>query len=266
MSSLKTRLRDALPGQLQVPARYWYDRALGRLEPEMRLLPLLVKQRDRVIDVGGNRGVYTYHLCRLGAAVEVFEPNENCQSVLSSWAAHNSGVTLHPVALSSQPGSACLHIPVDDAGVEHDSSASLDGARGGRARDQAVLLRTLDSYGFNQVSLIKIDVEGHESSVIAGAGATLAASRPALLVEIERRHIAKPVQAVFEQIRQLDYHGFFLCNHRLTTLDDFDESRHQHPSHFATPGTVYINNFLFLHRDRLAGGEYQGLFRDGVPG
>ena len=37
------------------------------------------------------------------------------------------------------------------------------------ARDYMVPLRQLDSFGFTDTSLIKIDVEGHESRVLEGA-------------------------------------------------------------------------------------------------
>ena len=51
-----------------------------------------------------------------------------------------------------------------------------------------VELRTLDSYGFEDVAFIKIDVEGHEEAVLAGAGDTLVRAKPVLLIEIEERH------------------------------------------------------------------------------
>jgi len=107
----------------QVPAKYWFGWFRGTLEEEMKLLALIVAKHDRVIDVGGNRGVYAYRLSKLGAKVEVFEPNPTCYEVLSAWASGKPDVNLHSVALSSDEGSANLHIPIDESGVEHDSSA-----------------------------------------------------------------------------------------------------------------------------------------------
>ena len=146
----------------------------------MKFLALLVNQGDRVIDIGGNRGVYAYRLWGLKATVEVFEPNPVCFRVLETWAAGKPGVHLHSVALSNQSGSANLHIPIDGSGVEHDASASIEQSGFTKARDQLVSLQTLDSFQFDNVALIKIDVEGHEYSVIEGAVGTIAASRPAL--------------------------------------------------------------------------------------
>lgn len=52
------------------------------------------------------------------------------------------------------------------------------------AGGENVELRTLDSFGFDNVSLIKIDVEGYENEVLAGATQLIRASRPVILIEI----------------------------------------------------------------------------------
>ena len=70
----------------------------------------------------------------------------------------------------------------------------------------------------------KIDVEGHEYSVIEGAEATLLASKPALLLEIEQRHIGRPINEVFDKILSMGYHGFFIGLYGLTSLVNFSIS------------------------------------------
>lgn len=254
---LKAVLRDLLPGRAQVPVKYWYDRARGYLEDEMVLLDGLVSSGDRVIDVGGNRGVYAYRLRQLGAVVEVFEPNPTCLAVLEDWAAATPGVALHPVALSSQSGSAKLHIPVDEFGVEHDASASVEHDGFAKTRDQPITLRTLDSYAFRDVTLIKIDVEGHEYSVVEGALETIAESNPALLVEIEQRHLTRPISEIFKAVCQLGYSAYFLADGALNPIDQFDPERDQQAGHFGQSGARYINNFIFLHERRCSNGDYK---------
>jgi FkbM family methyltransferase len=258
-NNMKTHLRNLLPKRYQVPAKYWYGKLHGTLEAEMNLLDSIVRSHDKVIDIGGNRGIYAYRLWRLGAKVEVFEPNPTCYAVLSAWAAGKPDVSLHSVALSNHEGSANLHIPIDESGVEHDASASIENAGFAHARDQLVPLRTLDSYGFEGLNLIKIDVEGHEYGVIEGAEVTLASSKPALLVEIEQRHNGRPIGEVFEKILGHGYQGFFLGKDGLTSLAHFDVTHDQSMENFGESKGPYINNFLFLHRDRLADGEYVSL-------
>ncbi len=260
--SLGGRLRVLVPQRHQVPAKFWYDWLRGHHEAEMAFLGSIVKSEDRAIDIGGNRGVYAYRLWRLGARVEVFEPNPACSNVLEAWAIGKPRVKVHTVALSSRPGSATLHIPVDESGVEHDASASIEHRGSTPVRDQLVALRTLDSYGFNGVTLIKIDVEGHENSVLEGAARTLWSSRPALLIEIEQRHHSKPLDEVFGKVLAFGYQGFFLAAKELRPLDQFDADRHQSMKHFVTRREAYINNFLFLHRSKLAGGDYRMLVEE----
>ena len=261
----KAVLREALPKATQVPIKYWLDRARGYLEPEMALLPFFVGPGQRVVDIGGNRGVYAYRLWKLGAVVEVFEPNPVCLTVLKAWAQDRDRVHLHSCGLSDTSGSAELHIPIDHAGVEHDASASLEEHGFARERAQSVELARLDSFHFKDVSFIKIDVEGHELRVIDGACVTLAQSAPVLLVEIEQRHCASPMRDVFNRIISLGYVGYYLDKGRLESIDTFDLRRHQDPSRLGVRTGAYINNFLFLSISRLQSGEYCRLEALGLP-
>jgi FkbM family methyltransferase len=250
---MKVAAREAVPRSIQVPLKYWLDKARGRLEPEMALLPALVNAGERVIDVGGNRGSYAYALHRLGARVEVFEPNPSCLYVLRAWAA-GKDVGIHGVGLSDQDGVTSLHVPVDVRGVEHDASASMEPHDFDASRVHRVALRRLDDYAFDGVSFIKIDVEGHESRVLAGAAGTLRRLRPLLLVEIEQRHLKCPIREVFDQIRAFGYEGHFLDGATLSPLSSFDPARDQDPSCLGVRGARYVNNFLFLddtHRLRM---------------
>jgi FkbM family methyltransferase len=253
-------VRDALPSALQVSLKFYVDRWRGYHEPEMALLPLLVGSGDRVIDVGGNRGAYAYQLSRLGARVEVFEPNPACFTVLQAWAKRRSSVAIHPVGLSDHEGSIELRIPVDASGVEHDASASMEPHVFAQARTQVVALRTLDSFGFQDVCFLKIDVEGHESKVVLGAASLLASSRPAVLVEIEQRHIEQPMTAVFELLLRAGYEGWFLDGGALRPIAQFDPAADQSMTAFGNRGTRYINNFLFLAQEHVADGRYDRLF------
>ncbi len=259
---IKTLLRDAIPPKYQVPLKYWYDVGSGHAEPEMALLPHLVTKGCRVADIGGNRGTYAYRLYRLGARLEVFEPNPGCAAILNQWANGKSDVQVHCVGLSNKSGQATLHVPIDAHGVEHDASASIDGGVEGESRNLKILIRDLDSYGFPDLNFIKIDTEGHEGNVLAGALSTIAVSRPAMLIEIEQRHNHRePIGEIFARIAALGYNGFFLRNGRLETIDCFDVQRDQSLAVFAGKDSAYLNNFLFLANDRLATGQYRSLTR-----
>lgn len=226
----------------------------------MKILELIVQNNDRVIDIGGNRGIYAYQLWKRGARVEVFEPNPTCYRVLEAWVIGKPGIHVHSVALSNSTGTATLHIPIDEEGVMHDASASIEHADFAHAKNQLVYLNTLDSYGFQNVRFIKIDVEGHEQKVIEGALETIRTSLPILLIEIEQRHNSQPIGCIFERLIGLGYQGFFLGQGGLTSLEEFDVARDQTIDNFGKQKGRYINNFLFFHQDRLNAGEYKAVF------
>jgi FkbM family methyltransferase len=255
---LKTRVRDGIPAGWRVPAKYWHARLSGTLEAEMRWLPSLVRRGERVVDVGGNYGAYAYALDRLGAAVDVFEPHPACLDALTAWAAPRPTIRVHPFALSSGSGTAHLAIPIEADGVEHDAAASIEPVAPGPIRIETVEMRTLDSFGIADAAFLKIDVEGHEAQVIEGALITIAASAPAILIEIEQRHRARPVVETIERIRRLGYRGYFLDQGGLVDVDRFRVEEHQSLAVLGRRGT-YHNNFLFLSRHRLAAGQYQAL-------
>lgn len=260
--NMKSCIREMVPKKYQVRSKYIFNKLLGRLEAEMNILEFLVSKNDLVIDVGGNRGVYAYKLWQLGCAVEVFEPNPVCSSILLAWAKDKGRVNVHTVALSNEFGLAKLFVPVDSDGNTHDASASLEHTDFSDSKEQEVLLSTMDSFQFQNVSLIKVDVEGHELSVLEGAKHTIETSKPALLIEIEQRHLRKPISEVFDYILGLGYLGFFLDKVGLKTLDAFDVVKDQAIDGFVSGSGRYINNFVFLHNERLADGQYHELFQN----
>lgn len=255
LAQIKGLVRDMLPARWQVPAKHLFLNAAGGLEAELALLPQLIRPGERALDIGANYGTYALTLARLGARVDLFEPNPAIAAVLAAWAKGRSGIAVHALALSDRAGKAELVIPGED-GVEHDSSAALAGGAVAQGRRVAVPLAPLDSMGITDAALIKIDVEGHEDAVLRGAAATIAASNPALIVEIEQRHIARPIGEAFAEVQAMGYRGWFLCSGALLPLSAFDAGHHQD---FAAQGRPYCNNFIFLAESRIAKGEYADL-------
>lgn len=257
---MKDFLRSLVPLSKQVTVKYLVNGLRNQLEPELRLLPYLVQRGQVAVDIGGNRGQYAYALWRLGSKVEVFEPNPVCHHVLSAWASKKDSVTVYEVGLSDTQGEALLHIPVDDSGVEHDASGSLVDQDNLNTRHQVVSLSSLDSFALENVVFVKIDVEGHEYNVLRGGEKLFHRQRPSLLVEIEQRHINRPIEEIFGLVESWGYCGFFLRDMTLESLECFDAQKDQRIENFDENNTSYINNFLFLSQDRLDKGCYQDLF------
>ena len=78
--------------------------------------------------------------------------------------------------------------------------------------------KKLDNFTFsNRISFIKIDVEGHEMSVIKGAENTIKQYKPTLLVEIEEKHSKQKVLDSINYINSLGYESFFYDNELKST-------------------------------------------------
>lgn len=209
----------------------------------------LVKADDCMIDVGGSREIYVYALFTLGSRLAVFQPNPECFRILNSWADKKKNVDVYGFALSSQHGQSQLHISIDAALHEHDASASLQPRSADMSRCVDVDVMTLDSFDFQDVKFIKIDVEGHELDALQDATNTIASSMPVLPIEIELRYNTIDISKIFAFISRLGYDAFYLDGKILRSIDFFDVARDQPDSCPASKGERYINNFLFLLRD-----------------
>lgn len=254
--NIKSIIRDLIPVRLQVPIKYWYCYFNRMLEPEMDYLEYLIPSGGHVIDIGGNRGIYTYKFNLLDLKIETFEPNPDCFTILKSWAHRKKQVTIHSTALSNASGLANLYIPIDNLGIEHDASATIESDGFENARNQEVHLEKLDFFKFTGIDFIKIDVEGHESSLIEGAQETLNINKPVLLIEIEQRHNKENITKIFERLFNLGYKGFFLKDAQVHDLKIFNINQFQPLDKIGNYGN-YINNFFFLHSERINNGEYK---------
>jgi FkbM family methyltransferase len=239
-------LLNLLPKRYHVPLRFHITKLRARLEPEIYYLNSLVGSAKRAIDVGASRGLYTYALAELCEAVEVFEPQNWAFETIAALGRKN--VTCHNVGLSNFSGSLTLNIPLQ-SGQQVDACASFRELTG-QYDSITVPVRKLDDYNFQDVSFIKIDVEGYESEVIEGASMTLSTQKPVLLVEIEQRHLgAKRIDTVFNHILKFGYTGSFLIDNQRVPLSQFSYEMYQEPylDEIILNGhsNRYINNFIF---------------------
>ncbi len=160
----------------------------GRYEPTtQRLMRHLIRPGATVVDVGANIGFFTV----LGAVltgprgrVLAFEPEPRNHGQLARNVLANGlrQVEVHARACSDRPGRHFLDVNHAESGWHRLAPA---GATGAGRRRVPVELVTLDSVvGSARVDLVKIDVEGHEGSVVAGMMATVRAN-PDLVVVLE---------------------------------------------------------------------------------
>jgi FkbM family methyltransferase len=208
------------------------------------------------VDVGASWGLFSYHLARVvGGAGTVFsyEPHPINKGALEKLAKARPNVRFGPVAVSDLTGSADLRVPV--FGSRHVTAQSslahgFDGQRGVRVEKVTVpTVRLDDEVGGRRVDLIKIDVEGHEMSVLRGGSVMLRKYLPPMLIEIEQRHLDCPIKDVFAEIDDIGYVLYFIDGPALRPIGEFDLEKHQlssvMPQTF-TPFSMpegYVHNF-----------------------
>lgn len=148
--------------------------------PEIRKAVSLCRSTcGTAVDVGAHIGIWSVELAKHFSRVQAFEPVEEnylclCDNTLGK------PVTWWNVALGDREGFCEMCSPTSgNSGMAYASHDLYEG--GGRVTTKA--LHTLDSYGFSDVGLIKIDVEGYEGRVLMGALRTVIASQPVVVFE-----------------------------------------------------------------------------------
>lgn len=157
------------------------------------------------LDIGAHIGSHTLTLARLvgpTGRVYAFEPQKKVFRELVYNLRLNEISHAIPLrfAVSSEPGI-----------LEMDPIRSADGqVRVGKGGDK-VEARTIDSFSFTNVSLIKIDVEGHQLPVLEGAERTIRANHPVIIIEIgreQREETKRKLRDYGYRYRRVAYYDF----------------------------------------------------------
>ena len=248
---LKNVVKTIFPQHMQLWLTYNHKKLRGSLDPEMLFVERNLTQHRRFLDIGANVGIYSFHFASTFAQIDAFEPISEITYRLRDM--RRESIRTHSVALSNNSGDLSFYIPIID-GRTVPGLASLE-IRDKPNEERLVKVKRLDDYLFEDVDLIKIDVEGHESSVIEGAIETIRKTFPILIVEIEQRHISKPIDEVFNLILEIGYDGFFSKNDELISIDEFSYSTHQEPFLNCVNDDAYVNNFIFMRASNAHSGN-----------
>jgi FkbM family methyltransferase len=188
--------RDRWGHRFLVHPYYHIDRHIlfaGAFEADLlRFLERRVRPGMVCFDVGANLGQVTIHLGGLvgaGGRVHAFEPMPPVLERLRGHVEANDmagRVRLHEVALSDTNGTARFH--GSDAAGENQGQGSLVSDLAVSAREIEVRTQRLDDFvaehGIERLDLMKIDIQGAEPLLLAGAERTLAELRPDIVMEV----------------------------------------------------------------------------------
>jgi FkbM family methyltransferase len=174
-------------------------RHYGEYAPDETELLLLLAEwivGDRLIlDIGANIGTIAQALARNGHRVEAFEPQPAVFEILRM----NFAGRCHNVAAGSAHGTTVMPVLSYD---EPNNFGAVPCGRRGPGGGYEVRVVPLDSFGYDDVGLMKIDVEGDEEEVLRGARETIARCSPLLYLEDDRPEKSASLHAC---LREMEY-------------------------------------------------------------
>jgi FkbM family methyltransferase len=141
---------------------------------------ILTELRARItggvlVDVGAMIGNHTAYLAEFvpHTAIHAFEPLPANIALLRRNVARFPTVIVHPHALSDRWHTVRLSVETGNFGHTQVAPVGQSGA----------VAWPLDRFKFQDVTLLKIDVEGHEPEVLAGAQRTIERWHPLVVIE-----------------------------------------------------------------------------------
>ncbi len=187
-------------------------------EPELLIIPELVKPGATVFDIGANFGLHTRFMSEAvgdTGQVHSFEPTITMYDVLSNnvESLNLDNVATNQLALSDQDSELEFFVPIRKDGSPNYYESSLVEPEDIDSADYMTYIvdtTTLDSYceknQIEKVDYLKIDVEGHEIAVLKGAEKLLRTSKPAIFLEVnEPLDDGAHGTAVKDLVHSLDY-------------------------------------------------------------
>lgn len=143
-----------------------------------------MKKFDGFIDVGANIGIWSKELSSIFKNVYSFEMNPRTFPALVMNTLNINNITKYLSGLGPKTQNVLFYASYKNSG---GSKIIINPRKKHYANSHKTLelkIHTLDSYSFNNISLIKIDVEGYEYEVLKGSVETISKNKPWVVVEV----------------------------------------------------------------------------------
>jgi FkbM family methyltransferase len=187
MAELLLRMVDGtrvmVPSSLEAITTYVILEQEKWFEKETAFITRWLRPGMTVIDIGANLGVYSLPMARLvGPKGQVFayEPASETRRLLALSKAQNGADNLHIVAAALSDGERSGHLVL---GASSELN-TLDGSGPG----ESVRITSLDAEeharSWGEIDFLKIDAEGEEERILAGAGSFFAKRSPLVMFEV----------------------------------------------------------------------------------
>lgn len=195
----------------------------GEFEPtQTDLISRKLKPGMTFIDLGANIGFYTVlasKIVGIAGKVYCFEPEPQNYRLLVKNILENKLSNVFPqrMAVSDSTGNATLHTDSKNFGGHSLTKSNVSDEN----REVDVSTVRLDDFvGSSKIDMIKLDVQGAESRVIAGSMRTLISQRPMLILELWPYGIHKMGDDPMKLIQDLEEMGY-----RIQVTDDYRKNR-----------------------------------------
>lgn len=144
-----------------------------------------VKSFDHVIDVGAHVGISTIHWAKSFKNITAFEPMIDHFNCLKENTKSLSGVVCINSAISDEPGElyGSYRTIKNSGSFQLLDKSFVQSPNKATKKLYTIQVNTLDSYDFERLDLLKVDVEGWEFEVLKGAQETIKKHKPVLLIE-----------------------------------------------------------------------------------
>jgi len=175
------------------------------------------------LDIGANFGVMGQALENSGFNVISFEPQPDIFKLLCKIVE----VTCHNTTLGNEEG--FLKMPKVLFGAKCNYGGLSIGTRSDLGTID-VRIKKLDSFNFEGVGFMKIDVEGYEKEVLLGAADTIARCRPIMYIEDDRVEKSAALRA---HITSLGY-----------TIEVHEPTLYRKENYFGLERNVWNKNYV----------------------
>lgn len=141
------------------------------------MLEQKIKPPYCIFDVGSNKGQFLQlileNVSTSDFSVHCFEPGHETFAILVESSKEDKRIKLNNIGLGKEKCEAVLHYDNAGSGLASLTKRKLDHFNIDFSKEEKVEINTIDNYcsenAIDHIHLLKIDIEGHELDVLAGA-------------------------------------------------------------------------------------------------
>jgi len=168
------------------------------------LLKGICREGMNIIDIGANIGTHTVLMSKLvgdKGNVYAFEPSKNHNEILFYNLMMNDcyNTKIYSYGCSDKNENMYVDKRFLDTKIQENFGAIELKKESSNKDDEEIEIRSIDSFNFDKIDIIKIDAEGMENVVIIGMKNTISKYKPIIIVEIHDPEL-QDMKNIFDSI------------------------------------------------------------------